>query len=313
VLAFLVSRLGAGPFLAGIRRVSPASLAAATLITAATTALSAWRWRVIAGGLGLDIPLRTAIASYYRSQLLNSTLPSGVLGDVHRGVRHGQETGEVGLALRSVVWDRAAGQVVQVALTIVVLLAWPSPIRPAMEVVGLVVVGIADAVVLVALAEPHEGQSWPARVTQAVRDDLRSTLLTWERGPAVVAASAAVVAGHVAVFLVAAGANSWTSARTVLPLALIVMLSMSVPTNIGGWGPREGVAAWAFAVAGLGTTQGVEVATTYGVLSLVATLPGIIALLVPSDPAADAPLPMVTDDEELPVLVGTGPLGTAHG
>jgi glycosyltransferase 2 family protein len=317
VLAFLVVRLGAGPFLDGVRRVSPTSLAAAALITAGTTSLSAWRWRLIARGLGLDIPMRTAIASYYRSQLLNSTLPSGVLGDVHRGVRHGQESGEVGLALRSVVWDRAAGQVVQVALATVVLLAWPSPIRPAMEVVGGLVVAVAVAVVLVALAVPHEGLSWPARVTQTIRADLRTTLLTWERGPAVVAASAAVVAGHVTVFLVAAGADSWTSARALLPLALIVMLSMSVPTNIGGWGPREGVAAWAFAAAGLGATQGVEVATTYGVLSLVATLPGLIALFVPSEPGADTTLAtdagLSDEDEEQPVLVGIGPRGAAHG
>jgi hypothetical protein len=54
---------------------------------------------------------------------------------------------------------------------------------------------------------------------------------------------------------------------------------MSVPTNIGGWGPREGVAAWAFGAAGLGAVQGLAVATTYGVLVIAATLPGALVLV----------------------------------
>jgi hypothetical protein len=67
---------------------------------------------------------------------------------------------------------------------------------------------------------------------------------------------------------------------------MLVLLSMTVPTSIGGWGPREGVAAWAFAVAGLGAAQGVQTATTYGVLSLVATLPGVVVLLRSRRPRA---------------------------
>ena len=51
-----------------------------------------------------------------------STLPGGVLGDVHRGVRHGRDVGDVGRGLRAVAWERAAGQVVQVVLAVAVLL-----------------------------------------------------------------------------------------------------------------------------------------------------------------------------------------------
>ena len=32
--------------------------------------------------------------------------------------------------------------------------------------------------------------------------------------------------------------------------------AMRIPLNVAGWGPREGVAAWAFAAAGLGAAQG---------------------------------------------------------
>ena len=44
--------------------------------------------------------------------------------------------------------------------------------------------------------------------------------------------------------------------------------------SVAGLGPREGVAAWAFGAAGLGAQQGVATAVVYGVMVLVASLPG---------------------------------------
>ena len=64
-----------------------------------------------------------------------------------------------------------------------------------------------------------------------------------------------------------------------LPLALLVMLAMVLP-SVGGWGPREGVTAWVFGAAGLGAERGVATAVVYGVMVLVASLPGAAVLVV---------------------------------
>jgi hypothetical protein len=64
-----------------------------------------------------------------------------------------------------------------------------------------------------------------------------------------------------------------------LPLALLVMLAMALP-SVGGWGLREGAAAWAFGAAGLDAGQGVETAVVYGVIVLVASLPGAAVLML---------------------------------
>jgi uncharacterized membrane protein YbhN (UPF0104 family) len=281
IIAVVVRRLGATPFLDGVGRVDVTSLIAALVLTAATTVVSAWRWRVIARGLGLEIPLGGAVASYYRSQFLNSTLPGGVLGDVHRGVLHGQEVDDVSRGLRSVVWDRAAGQVVQVVLASATLLVFASPVRPTAVVVEWV---LSVAVVIAVLAGlALAGGEFPGlvRLARAVWGDIRAVAPTWTAATAIVVASVLVVAGHVGVFFVAArAAGTPAPTSTLLPLAMLMLLAMTVPTSIGGWGPREGVAAWAFAVAGLGAAQGVETATVYGVLSLVATLPGAVVLLL---------------------------------
>jgi hypothetical protein len=88
-----------------------------------------------------------------------------------------------------------------------------------------------------------------------------------------------VVAGHAVTFLVAARSAGVTAPiAELLPLALIVLAAAALP-NIGGWGPREGVTAWAFAAAGLGASRGVATAVTYGVLVFVASLPGAAVLL----------------------------------
>ena len=57
---------------------------------------------------------------------------------------------------------------------------------------------------------------------------------------------------------------------------------MALPLNIGGWGPREGVTAVAFGAVGLGAAQGLTTAVVYGVLSLIACLPGAVVLLLPA-------------------------------
>jgi hypothetical protein len=93
-------------------------------------------------------------------------------------------------------------------------------------------------------------------------------------------ASVGAVAGNVATFGIAAHSAGVTVSPTrLVPLGLVVLLAMAVPLSLAGWGPREGATAWAFGAAGLGVNQGVAVAVIYGVMVLVASLPGAGLLL----------------------------------
>ncbi len=279
ILAVLLWRLGTGPFLDGVRLISPGALLAATAINVLTTVCAAWRWQTVARGLGVGLPLPTAVAAYYRSQFLNSALPGGVVGDVHRGVRHGLDAGDLGGGLRAVAWERAAGQVVLVVSALALLLVLDSPVRAGMA--GLATAAALGALGLVLLlrALPHRGPSRRARLLRAARADVRAGLLGRRVWPVVAVTSVLVAAGHGGVFLVAAETTGATASPAVLvPLAVLVLLAMAVPLSVGGWGPREGMAAWAFGAAGLGADQGVAAAAAYGVMALVATLPGAIVL-----------------------------------
>ena len=81
VLAALVWRFGSDPFASAWRLTTPGSVVAALLLTAVATVASAWRWRVVSRALGTPLSVGGSIAAYYRSQLLNATLPGGVLGE----------------------------------------------------------------------------------------------------------------------------------------------------------------------------------------------------------------------------------------
>ena len=237
----------------------------------------------MARGLGVDLPLGTAVAAYYRSLFLNVTLPGGVVGDVHRGISHGRDTSDVGRGLRAVAWERSAGQVVQVVLTVAVLLVLPSPVRAVVPLVALALLAAAAGVALAMRVRPV-GRSLGAAARAAARD-LRDGLLAARAWPAIALASALVVAGHAVTFLIAARTAGVTAPPSqMLPLALLVLLAAALP-NVGGWGPREGVTAWAFAAAGLGASLGVATAVVYGVMVLVASLPGA-AVLAGRDPRA---------------------------
>jgi uncharacterized membrane protein YbhN (UPF0104 family) len=298
ILAVLVWRLGTGPFLAGLRSVDVGALAAGAGITAVTTVCYAWRWKVVARGLGVDLSLGAAVPAYYRALFLNVTLPGGILGDVHRGVSHGRDVSDLGRGLRSVAWERFAGQVVQIILAVVVLLALPSPVRSFMPVVAIVVVLAVLGVALVSRARPDGARSAWARLLGGAAGDIRDGLLSRRAWPGIALASLLATAGHAAMFVIAARTAGTTApASQILPIALIVMVATVLP-SIAGWGPREGVAAWAFGAAGLGAQQGVSTAVVYGVMVLVASLPGAAVLVVaslrhtrPEAPGTQPPLP----------------------
>ena len=283
VLWFLLRLVGAAPFVDGLRAVTWPAVVAAVALTVFTTVCSAWRWRVVARALGIGIGLRGATGAYYRSLFLNSVLIGGVIGDVHRAVTHGRRAGDVALGVRAVAWERLWGQVIQAVVTAVVLLTVASPVRPALPyvVAGIAVVaGVAGCVVLVVRGAAGRGRSRLARTARAASDDLRRQLLAPGVWPQVMLASVLVVAGHTATFVIAARVAGCTAPLgELVALLMVVQTAVVIPLSIGGWGPREGVAAWAFAAAGLGAATGVTVATLYAVLMLAAVAPGAALLL----------------------------------
>lgn len=278
ILAVLLLHVGADPFVAGLHHTTPAAVGAALAVTIVTTVCCAWRWSRVVGRLGVDLPLRYAVAAYYRSQFVNATLPGGVLGDVHRAVRHGRHAGRLGLGVRGVAWERAIGLGVYITGAVTIAALTPSLRAFALVLGAMVAVGALAALALPLLV--RRSARWGRRL-RSVAADAREILgaggLRW----GLLAVSLVTAAGHTAIFVLAArSAGVERPALELVPVAMVVLVGSTVPTNLAGWGPREATAAGAFASVGLSADQGVTVAVVYGVLALVATLPGAVLLLV---------------------------------
>jgi uncharacterized membrane protein YbhN (UPF0104 family) len=290
ILGVLVWQLGSDAFLDGLGRISAPGVLAALVIGFATTLFSAGRWQIVATRLGLRLSLRTAVADYYRALFLNGVLPAGVLGDVHRAVQHGRDSGDVPRGVRAVVLERTAGQLVLIASAVTVVLATPGVVpgafREVVTVTGVVVVLAAGAAIVVGRllgGRWIHSESKFRRGFAVTLADLRLGLFTRETWPGVGFLSVATLAGHLALFVVAARvAGVDAPVGQLVPLMILALLAMGLPLNVGGFGPREGVCALLFGAAGLGAAQGVTVAVVYGVLTLVASLPGAGVLLVRS-------------------------------
>jgi uncharacterized protein (TIRG00374 family) len=284
ILALLGWRLGSGPFLDGMQVVDRGTLTAALVIGVATTVLSAWRWSLVARGLGMRVPIVDAVADYYRSLFLNAVLPGGVLGDVHRAVRHGRGVGDVSQAIKAVVLERTAGQIVLVSAVVTVIVVNPDSVLPealsgSAATSTATAVGLLTAAAFGLAAAVRRGTSRWARALRAWGGDVRRGLLSSGNRLGILAASIGILAGHLATFVIAARAvGSTASFLHLAPLLLLALLAMTVPLNVGGWGPREGATAWAFGAAGLGASQGLTIAVVYGMFAFVASLPGAAVL-----------------------------------
>jgi glycosyltransferase 2 family protein len=275
VLAIVVARLGVGPFVDGLRSVDAASLITAVVVGAVTTVACALRWRSVSAALGTPLAVAPAVAAVYRAQLLNVALPGGVMGDVHRGAAHLRAPGGAGAA-RAVAWERIGGQVVLGFVAVVVLTVSPVGVPRSLPL-GVAVVVIAAMLLLTWVL--RSGRRPSRRGARVVADDLAACARSPRVLGIVTCTSTVVVVGHAITFVVAAqSAGATVSWLSLVPVAVLVLVAMSVPTHVAGWGLREGAAAWAFSAAGLGATVGVRAAVVYAVVTTVAVLPGLVVL-----------------------------------
>jgi uncharacterized membrane protein YbhN (UPF0104 family) len=257
LLAALVAHLGTSPFERSLHVLSAGPIAVALLLGVVTTTAQALRWRTVAAGYGAadGLTRSRAVAECYRSALLNAVLPGGVLGDAVRAWRQ-RAPRERGLrtSAQAVIGERVAGTVVLLLAVAVVLL----PLEPMMS--GMALIGAVGAV----------GVAAPT----LKRLNLRAQFAVWGW-------SALSLVSLVTKFGVAAIALGTVSGLTdIVTLALIVLAGMSIPIGIGGFGPREAVAAVAFAAVGLSADAGVATAAAYGMLAAVSALPGVLVMLL---------------------------------
>jgi glycosyltransferase 2 family protein len=259
LLVALVAHLGTEPFERSLHVLSPGPIVAALLLGGICTVAQALRWRTVAIGYGAadGLTKTRAVQECYRSALLNAVLPGGVMGDALRVWRQ-RGARERGLrsSAQAVVGERVAGTALLLAAVAVVTL--PMDLR----VSGIMAAGAGVAGLIAA----------PTLKRLSPRD----RLAVW--GWSLLALASLVIKFALAAMVL--GTVPGISEAVVL--ALIALAGMAVPVGIGGFGPREAVAAVAFGALGLSAESGVTTAAAYGVLAAVSALPGVVVMFLDS-------------------------------
>lgn len=273
-LALVFAFVDIGQVLAALRTLPVSLIALAVPLTAVQIALAAWRWRITASKLGLRLPYALAFTECYAASAINQLLPGGVLGDVARAWRHANRVDTRGAAIRAVLFERSMGQL---ALLLATAFAWMLQPHGISSRFALGAGALAVCVAVLAVVLRRYAQRWPW--LRETAHDLRrawwpARVLTLQ-----LAISWLLLASIVLLFLLAArAAGAQAPAIVLVPLLLNALLAMALPFGFAGWGLREGAAALSWSIVGLDAAQGVAASIGYGVLTLIGSLPGLLAL-----------------------------------
>lgn len=265
---------------ARLARLDPLWLLPALLLSVLQIMLLAWRWRFTADRLQVGMSFRHALGEYYAGVFLNQVLPGGILGDVSRAWRHASAATSRRAAVHAVVLERVVVQSLMLAVAVASLFAIVVSQPRAFPWGWAWVVGSGAAAAAVGLF--LAGGRLPA-LRAAVREfgaDARRAFLPTRVLLIQVGTALPVVAANLALYVAAARAlGSDIPLATLLPLIAPVLLVMMLPVTVAGWGLREGAAALLWGFSGLGAAEGVAIAVAYGLLFLLAALPGLLPLL----------------------------------
>jgi uncharacterized membrane protein YbhN (UPF0104 family) len=293
VLALLWQLVDGPEVLRLLRDTRPGWVLAALVVASLQIVLSALRWRITAAALEHDMTARHAIGEYYLSQLVNLSLPLGILGDAGRAYRSRHQAGMI-RAGQAVMIERMAGQIALFAVMtggfaalplVTDDTAMPPWVRQLVLAIGLMMAALAGALLL--------ARHVPGPVSRAAQGFVRASvraLLSRDLWLRQVVLSLAIVACNLATVAFCARATGTAlglaATLTIVPLMLLAML---LPVSAGGWGLREGAAAALWPLVGASAESGVAASIVFGFVILLASLPGIWRLSAtvpsPSDPA----------------------------
>lgn len=251
-------------------------LGAAAVILILQTVLSALRWRVTAGRLGIALSTGQAIREYFLSQLVNQSLPGGVIGDANRAAR---TKGQAGLMAsgQAVVFERLAGQLGLLAVLVLGLVVaaieptsmdWPLWLVAPVAASLCVLVCLAAVSAIVVRMSGRTGNVLRSFAHAVAAPDIVMTQAALSLGTAICNVAAFVFC------TVALGVNFPILAiATLVPL---ILSAMALPVSISGWGLREGTAAALFPLVGATASEGLATSVAFGLVFLATMVPGLL-------------------------------------
>jgi hypothetical protein len=238
------------------------------------------RWQIVLNAIHANLPFTLAAKIIYIAIFFNQTLPSAIGGDAFRMFLSRKAGVDLKSSVTGVMLERVAtltGLILLVLITQPFLLAriGDNPAKYVFPVMaGLAVFGIIFLMLLDRL--PERFQSW--RIVRGLGHLAADTKKLFLSPRYAVKAILLGVVGNILIALMAyMAAQALAINVSVLDcLVLIppVILAMTLPISIAGWGVREGAMVAAFAFVGVAEGDAFVMSILFGLLNVVFALPG---------------------------------------
>ena len=280
IIIYILVDVDTGDLFRALTRVEPMLVAEALLLYLAGQTLSAVKWALLGRSVGLERPMSEYMRFYFIGMFFNLFGPSTIGGDVVRALYLGGGRRPV-LAMNSVLFDRASGLALLMAIGAVGLLAVPGYQLPWLLEVGVVVGGLALLVGW--LTCPSLVRLLP-RTNRARRQVEVDMAPFWRDRRLLLRVSAVAVVFHLSQVLV-----QWMLARaagTALPFSYCLIIHpllsvmMALPVSLGGFGVREGGYLYFLTRIDVDDSIAVTMGLLWWALTLVAGLVGGALFLV---------------------------------
>lgn len=265
-------------------RIRPIPILSALLLLTLSTCLAAMRWRLIATEIGSPLPnLPFFLRSFYRGAFLNQGLPTTLGGDALRVIDVARVVNNRRLAFSCVLFDRVVG-LSGLLLLNVLMFPWAIELLP--RPLAYAVAGISAAALFTIagllflpwhLVSHHHAlldliadiNAFGHRVLTHPRRLFYQCLLSLG------VHFSAILAMHVLARQF--GVTADLTAQLVIQPS--VFIAVTLPISLAGWGVREGSMAAMFAAIGVSVPAIMATSLTFGVVALVATLPGLAFMM----------------------------------
>lgn len=270
--------------------LDPGWAALSVLLMMVQIFIAAGRWLAVLKVIGARLGALRTTQIYYISCFFNLVLPGSVGGDAVRIWKACQAGLELSPAVNSVMLDRVItvfGLVLLVVLTQPILMmradlpaAWLFPALAGVSVAGIVVLMLLDRL-------PATLNRWAlVRAMAALANDTRRIFLHPVNA---VVNMAMAVFGHamlsMAVYALARGLDIDVSPFDCMALVPPVVLIMTLPISISGWGVRETAMVVAFGLIGVDERTALVLSVLFGFVMIVSSLPGGAIWLLSGDRA----------------------------
>lgn len=286
LIAWVLSKVDLAAAWAQATSIEPSMAALALVLMVCQIFLGALRWGLVLRALSAAFHWLRTISVYYIGVFFSIVLPGAVGGDAVRMWFARRNGLPLGTAINSVALERAVtvfGLVLLVCLTQPILMtrlpdlpgAWIFPMLLAVCVLGILTLASLDKL-------PLSLHRWRlVRGLALLATDTRKLFFH----PAYSLATLVVaLVGHVnlslAVYVLAVGLHLDVHLLDCLVLVPPVILVITLPISIAGWGVRETAMVTAFGFVGMAGSSALVLSILFGILTMVTALPGGLVFLL---------------------------------